>query len=385
MASEAPTWLAEQHLLGFLGDVGGLSADAKADFLRAVALVPPDSIDGLYWRARVTLLRRVEDAEDFDRLFDAWFRDEPRPPVEVVEAPEAEEEQVADRSGAEAASAEVGEGTGVEASRADLTAHPDFGPTAESQQRLVAALRQAWPEALPRVRARRLRPARRGPRLDGRRTGRAANRTGGEIVDLAWRQRPQRSRRLLLLIDVSGSMEGHSADLLRVAQAAVVACPRVEVFTFGTRLTRVTATLRHRDVDTALGDLGDVISDAHGGTRIGAALEAFLASSHHLALARGALVVIASDGLERGDCAAMVDGVERLARLGHRLVWWSPLACHSAYRPVTRGMAGILCHLDHLGGVRDLASALDEVRALPAVTAAARRGAARAAAGRSAA
>src|SRR5690606_29803257 len=136
-------------------------------------------------------------------------------------------------------------------------------------------------------------------------------------------------RRLLLLIDVSGSMEGHSADLLRVAQAAVVTIPRVEVFTFGTRLTRVTATLRHRDVDTALGDLGDVISDAHGGTRIGAALEAFLASSHHLALARGALVVIASDGLERGDCAAMVDGVERLARLGHRLVWWSPLACHS--------------------------------------------------------
>jgi len=83
--SEAPVWLAEQHLLGFLGDIGGLSAGAKADFLRAVALAPPDSIDGLYWRARVTLLRRVEDLEAFDRLFDAWFRDAPKPPVEAVE------------------------------------------------------------------------------------------------------------------------------------------------------------------------------------------------------------------------------------------------------------------------------------------------------------
>ncbi|HEY8340232.1 MAG TPA: VWA domain-containing protein [Egibacteraceae bacterium] len=377
MPSEAPVWLAEQHLLGFLGDIGGLSAGAKADFLRAVALAPPDSIDGLYWRARVTLLRRVEDLEAFDRLFDAWFRDAPKPPVEAVEPPEDddEEEQVPDRSGGEAEAVEAGEGTGVEASRDDLLSRPDFAPAPASQRRLLAELRRAWPEALPRVRSRRVRAARRGPRLDARRTGRAANRTGGEIVDLAWRRRPQRSRRLLLLVDVSGSMEAHSADLLRVAQAAVVTCPRVEVFTFGTRLTRVTATLRHRDVDTALRDLGEVITDAHGGTRIGAAFEAFLSSSHHLSLARGALVIVASDGLERGDCSAMVAGAERLARLGHRLVWWSPLACHPAYRPVTRGMAGVLGWLDHLGGVRDLATALDEVRALPAVTAA-RRGSA---------
>ena len=118
--------------------------------------------------------------------------------------------------------------------------------------------------------------------------------------------------------------------------------------------------------------------DADGGTRIGAALQEFLANGRYVALARGALVIVLSDGLERGDPTAMAEGARRLARLAHRLVWWSPLACDPAYRPVTRGMQAILRELDALAGARDLRTLLEEVRRLPEASARPRRIATRA-------
>jgi uncharacterized protein with von Willebrand factor type A (vWA) domain len=141
--------------------------------------------------------------------------------------------------------------------------------------------------------------------------------------------------------------------------------PKAEAYTFGTRLTRVTGELRHRDPDAALSRLAEVVADVNGGTRIGVALDAFLADSRRASTARDAVVIIVSDGLERGDPTLMAEAVARLARLAHRLVWWSPLACDSRYRPVTRGMAAIVDHLDDLVGVRDLASALAAIDRLP--------------------
>ena len=168
---------------------------------------------------------------------------------------------------------------------------------------------------LPRITARRSARARRGPTLDVRRVLAAANRSGGEIVRLAWRRRPPRPRRVLVLIDVSGSLRAHSPDLLRFAHAVVRATDRAEAFTFGTRLTRVTAELDTPDVDAALASLSACVLDADGGTRIGVALQQFLADGRSVALARGALVIVLSDGLERGDPAAMADAARRLARL----------------------------------------------------------------------
>jgi uncharacterized protein with von Willebrand factor type A (vWA) domain len=211
------------------------------------------------------------------------------------------------------------------------------------------------------VRSRRRRPARRGDRLDVRRVHRDAWRTGGEVVRLRWRRHPRRQRPVLVLIDVSGSMKQHSAGYLRFAHAVVATCDRAEVFTFGTRLTHVTGALRTRDVDTALADLAEVVRDADGGTRIGPSLRQFLANPRHLRMARGALVLVASDGLERGDCEPFTRAVLRLALLGHRLVWWSPLARDPRYRPATRGMAAVAPHLDVLAGVDDLASAYDQL------------------------
>jgi uncharacterized protein len=166
---------------------------------------------------------------------------------------------------------------------------------------------------------------------------------------------------VLVLIDVSGSMKRHSTDYLRFAHAVVAVCDRAEVFTFGTRLTRVTAALRTRDVGAALAGLAEVVRDAGGGTRIGPSLHGFLANPRHLSMARGALVLVLSDGLERGDHTPLTRAVRRLALLSGRLVWWSPLARDPEYRPVTRGMAAIAPHLDALAGVDDLASAHEQL------------------------
>jgi uncharacterized protein with von Willebrand factor type A (vWA) domain len=230
---------------------------------------------------------------------------------------------------------------------------------------------------LPRIVARRLRPARRGRRLDVASVLRAANRSGGEVVTLAWLRRPPRPRRVLLLIDVSGSQRQYSPDLLRFAHEVIRVAGRAEAFSFGTRLTRITTALDTPDVDRALEALSARVLDADGGTRIGAALEQLLANGRFLALSRGALIIVLSDGLERGEPAAMAAATRRLARLGHRLLWWSPLACDPAYRPVTSGMRAILGDLDDLAGARDLESLLAQVRRLPETTARARRTATR--------
>ena len=140
----------------------------------------------------------------------------------------------------------------------------------------------------------------------------------------------------------------------------------------------MTRELDTPDVDDALAALSGCVLDADGGTRIGVALQQFLGNGRYVALARGALVIVLSDGLERGDPAAMADAARRLSRLAHRLVWWSPLACDPAYRPVTRGMQAILPDLDALAGARDLPTLLDEVRRLPETSAGPRRTATRA-------
>ncbi|GAA2080159.1 vWA domain-containing protein [Actinomadura alba] len=375
--------LAADHLWGFMSALrraGVRPAPPKqADFLRAIAESAPRDVTSLYWYARVTLLDGVADLETFDRVFDTWFR---RDDIETAVTPPPDERGNApaphggDDGGPPPPDAV--QGNGVEASALATTGRRAFGRSDARQRDLMRSLQATWPACLPTISSRRRHPARSGRRLDMRRVWRQARRDGGEIVRLRWTTRPPRTRRLLLLVDVSGSLRKHTSDLLRLAHTAIQAAPaRTEVFTFGTRLTRVTAALSCPQVDRALDALSHEVLDAHGGTAIGAALERFLDTPRFLALARGALVIVISDGLERGDCAAMVRSTERLSRLGHRLVWWSPLACSPTYRPITRGMAGQLGSLDRLGGVRDLETGLAEIRRLPTVLAGPRRAAAR--------
>jgi uncharacterized protein len=365
--------LAADHLWGFLGALARSGVPGtvpqRADFLRAVGEDPPDDVTDLYWYARVTLLRSVTDVPVFDRVFDAWFRGGPEPPA-ATPPPDAEGATEAPRGPGADELPQSGalQGQGVAASELHTVGRRDVDAGDRDRRALMRTLEGAWADALPRVRSRRRRPARAGDRLDTRRILRLAGRHGGEITELRRRARPARRRRLVVLLDVSGSLRTHTPDLLRLAHTAVRSAPgRTEAFTFGTRLTRVTAELSARHPDRALRGVADRVVDVDGGTAIGAALGEFLGNSRYVSLARGALVVVVSDGLERGDCTAMVRATERLSRLGFRLLWWSPLACSATYRPVTRGMAGQLRHLDHLGGVGDLSSGLAEVRRIPAV------------------
>ena len=342
------------HLRGFLRDLraAGLAVPVpkQRDFLHALAVSPPRDPGHLYWIAHTTLVSSVADTDVFDPVFARWFG------AGDVLAVEAEEPGEEDRGGG----ADDGpppdqaarEGDGTEAGWASVDRRARVGD--DDLARVVRVL----PRAIPTIRSRRRRPARRGDRLDLRRVHREACRTGGEVVRLRWRAHPRRQRPVLVLIDVSGSVKQHSGAYLRFAHAVVACCDRAEVFTFGTRLTHVTPALRARDAAPAVARL---VRDAEGGTRIGPSLRAFLANPRHLRMVRGALVLVLSDGLERGDCEPFVRAVRRLALLSHRLVWWSPLARDRSYRPVTRGMAAVVPHLDVLAGVDDLESAYEQL------------------------
>ncbi len=193
--------------------------------------------------------------------------------------------------------------------------------------------------------------------MDAARTIRRMLAGGGEPAALARQRRRTKSRRLVLLVDVSGSMQPYADALLRFAHAAVRASPtRTEVFTLGTRLTRVTRELRRRDPDRALADAGRAIPDWSGGTRLGDMIKAFLDLWGQRGLARGAIVVLCSDGWERGDPALLGEQVARLDRLAHRVIWVNPHKGRDGFAPVTGGMVAALPHVDELVAGHSFAS-----------------------------
>jgi uncharacterized protein with von Willebrand factor type A (vWA) domain len=204
---------------------------------------------------------------------------------------------------------------------------------------------QQLPLALPKRRSRRRVPARSGS-PDLRRTLRRSFRTGGEPVDRVWRQRRRDRRRLVLLLDVSGSMDAYSRALVMFAHGALRSGRRVEAFCFGTRLTRVTRSLADVDADVALARAAAEVVDWDGGTRIGESLKVFLDEHGHGGLARGAVVLICSDGLEVGDPELLAEQMARLRRLAYRVVWLNPLQEDPRYEPLAQGMKSALPHVD---------------------------------------
>jgi uncharacterized protein with von Willebrand factor type A (vWA) domain len=204
------------------------------------------------------------------------------------------------------------------------------------------------PERLPQRRGRRRRVARPGDRIALSRALRLAVRYDGELVELPRLRRRTALRPVLLLIDVSGSMKSRTDEHLRFAHTLARSLARIEIFTFGTRLTRITRAMRLRQPDQALAAASTMVADWDGGTRIGDALQAFLAVPRFAGCARGAYTLVLSDGLERGEPDAMIDAVRRLARLAWRVDWLTPLAADPHFKPRTAGLAGILPFIDHL-------------------------------------
>jgi uncharacterized protein with von Willebrand factor type A (vWA) domain len=195
--------------------------------------------------------------------------------------------------------------------------------------------------------SRRLRSSRRDHgRPDLRRTVRRAIRNGGEPIDRAYTRHSQRPRRLVLLCDVSGSMETYARALVRFLHTAVAGRTRVEAFAIGTRLTRITRELSSRDPDTAIAAAARRVVDWSGGTRIGECLREFNDEWGVRGMARGAVVVILSDGWDRGEPEVLGEQMARLHRVAYKVVWVNPLKASPEYAPLARGMAAALPHID---------------------------------------
>jgi uncharacterized protein len=353
-------------------------------FVRAVGALGVAERDDVYWAGRASLVASRQDIEVFDETFDRWIRTiapegelrieldlpapagagidwgEPPPELEIRTGRTA-----ASWSGAGDDDEPDGEASiRIVASRAEVLREKSFADLTDEEQERVGALIRRLRVRVPHERTRRTRPATKGATFDVRRTLRRSLRTHGEPFERAWRVRGTRHRPLVLLLDVSGSMAPYSRALLQFAFAAMAAGRRVEVFVFGTRLTRVTRTLRMRDPDRALHDIGRLVRDWEGGTRIGESVKALLDGWSQRAALRGAIVVLCSDGLERGDPEMLRAQMARLRRLAHRLVWVNPLKGSPRYEPLARGMAAALPSVDvflsghNLERIEELARAL---------------------------
>ncbi len=232
------------------------------------------------------------------------------------------------------------------ASDVEILRSKDFAELSDAERRLVLDLVRRLVPSIPVRRSRRLRAAPVGRNFDMRRTLRRSLRTEGEPFRLAWRDRGHRRRPLVLLLDVSGSMAPYSRPMVEFAHAATRAGSKVEAFCFGTRLTRITRALRLRDPQEALDAVARAVSDWEGGTRIGASLKELLDVWSTRSSLRGAMVILCSDGLERGDPELLRAQMARLARLAHAVVWVNPLKGSPRYEPLARGMAASLPYVD---------------------------------------
>jgi len=322
-----------------------------AEALRATGL---DDRSMTYWAGRSTLVRRPEDIPLYDRAFAVFFEhrdasgvvDEPEPPIEVTIAVDAEDEAGNDGDNEPTLSDEPT--IELRFSAAEVLRNKDFAEYTDDElvqaHELMARLRLV---GSPRA-SLRLGPSRRATAWpDMRRTVRAAIRAGGEPIERHHRAPSTRLRRLVLLLDVSGSMEPYARALLRFVHAAVAGRQKVEAFTLGTQLTRVTRELGSRDPDVALRATGMRVADWSGGTRLGEGLRQFNDQWGVRGLARNSIVVILSDGWDRGDPEQLAEQMERLHRVTHRLIWVNPLKVTPGYAPLARGMAAALPHVDH--------------------------------------
>ena len=252
-------------------------------------------------------------------------------------------------------------------SAVEVLVHKDFARYTEAENALARELIARLARRHPMRLSRRTRLSRRrGHAPDLRATVQASLRTGGEPVARRWRTPTERPRQLVLVCDVSGSMTPYARMLLQYMQASVASRRRVEAFAFGTRLTRITQELGGRDPDRALARATDAVTDFSGGTRIGAAL-AVLNRVHGRRLGRGAVVVVLSDGWDRGEPEQLRDEMARLRRAAYRVIWLNPLAAHPDYEPLTRGMVAAVPHTDRLLAGNSIASLQELAEVLEAL------------------
>jgi uncharacterized protein with von Willebrand factor type A (vWA) domain len=340
---------------------------ATLGFARALHCVGLSTASGVYWAGRATLVRRPDDIVPYDRAFEAfWGRDTSMPaePDAPAPSPTAAFDVELEPDDAEGDGGARRPAVSVRWSPVETLRERDFASYTPAEfaqaRRLMADLRLAG----ARRPSRRRRPSSRiHGRPDLRGTVRRSLRAGGEVAPPAYHTTGTRPRSLVLLLDVSGSMEPYARAFVRFVHAAVVSSTRVEAFALGTRLTRVTRELSSRDPDAAVHAAAERVVDWSGGTRLGDGLRAFNDEWGVRGMARGAIVVILSDGWDRGDPDALAEQMARLQRVAHKVVWVNPLKASPGYAPLAQGMAAALPFVDVFVEGHSLA-ALEEVAAV---------------------
>ena len=328
-----------------------VGVDRAARFADAVVAVEPTTTDQLYRCALATLVSTPDDIPVLERVFRAVFEGVT---VVVAAQPPDRSSRATDLRAAAEAAARHGTRTvdlATEGSPVDRVASRRFADLDDDELATLAAAMRRLRLATPARRSRRYQRSRHG-RVDLRATLRTARRTAGEPVRLIRRSQRLRPRRLVVLCDISGSMRAQARAMLQLLYCAASG-PRAEVFTFATRLTRVTRVLTGRP-DDALRRAGDTAPDWSSGTRIAEAVRAFLDRFGAPGMARGAVVVLVSDGWETGDPALLAKQMARLRRLAYRIVWVNPRAAEPAYRPLAAGMAAALPYCDAVVGANRL-------------------------------
>jgi uncharacterized protein with von Willebrand factor type A (vWA) domain len=344
--------------------------DRVAEAVRAAAALDPTRRTDLYWAGRLTLCANPGDLGKYDAIFDALVSGElPRLRPRSQHLVRAVPVTLAAPDGVEPGEDSDGAGDAVlraAASTVETLRHKDVTTLGAAERaaldRALAALSLPG-EARP---SRRRRPSAHRGSIDPGRTVRALLRSGGEPVRPRWTRRSVRPRPVVLLVDVSGSMSGYADVLLRFAHAATRRrAARTEVFTLGTRLTRVTREMATPDPERAMAAVAAAVPDFSGGTRLGVLLREFLDRWGQRGAARGAVVVILSDGWERDDPALLGTQMRRLSLLAHRVVWCNPRKGRAGFAPLAGGLAAALPHVDDFVDGHSLA-ALEQLAAVVA-------------------
>jgi len=323
--------------------------DSVLTFVQALELVGIDSRDAVYNAARATLARKPEDIAVLNKAFAVFWEhrlaieDEATDTVSMTLAMDTEDEGSADGQ----ADASDEPTITLRFSGVETLRDKDFSEYTDEEMRLAQRFMESLRLAgAPRNSLRHVPSKRRSNRPDLRRTVRASLAAGGEPVRRRFTTHGTRPRRIVFLLDVSGSMEPYARALLRFVHAGVAGRQRVEAFTLGTRLTRITRELNSKDPDRALRMAGTRVNDWSGGTRLGETLRLFNDEWGVRGMARGAIVVILSDGWDRGDPEVLAEQMQRIQRIAFRTVWVNPLKVTPGYAPLARGMAAALPYVD---------------------------------------
>ncbi|WP_051570923.1 vWA domain-containing protein [Cryptosporangium arvum] len=352
---------ADEILLGFTVALRAagvpVTHDRASAFLEAASLAGAGEARATYYAGRATLCGSPADLERYDQVYEAYFdpraglprRRQAPPSATTSYSPLPENESA---GAGDAADEDVVQ---AKASAAEVLRNRDIALLSANEKARLAAMFATLDVRLPVRRSGRLRPWHRGS-LDASRTLRSSLRRMGEPAELEWRRRALRPRPVVLLVDVSGSMNAYADALLRLAHRIGTGGPGVDTFTLGTRLTRLTRAMRARDAERALIAAGEAVPDWSGGTRLGETLKVFLDRWGRRGVARGAVVVVFSDGWERGDAALLGEQMARLRRIAHRVVWVNPHRGKPRYAPVQGGIQAALPHVDDFVAGHSLAA-----------------------------